>query len=112
MTSATAWVSTRAEGASSVLGPRGGFHSRGRRALLQDPPAPFDTVSLAFPEAVQQNRQRHPDETFVTYVGLARGYAAMGDTKNAIANWETAPGSKRGCWDEAEGWDDRRRSHY
>jgi hypothetical protein len=37
-----------------------------------------------------QNRQRHPDENFVTYVGLARGYAAMGDTKNAIANWEIA----------------------
>ena len=36
------------------------------------------------------NRQRHPDETFVTYVGLARGYTALGDTKNAIANWETA----------------------
>jgi DUF2911 family protein len=36
------------------------------------------------------NRQRHPDETFVTYVGLARGYTALGDTKNAIANWEIA----------------------
>jgi hypothetical protein len=37
-----------------------------------------------------QNRQRHPDETFVTYVGLARGYTALGDTRNAIANWEIA----------------------
>jgi hypothetical protein len=37
-----------------------------------------------------QNRQRHPDENFVTYVGLARGYAALGDTRNAIANWEIA----------------------
>lgn len=36
------------------------------------------------------NRRRHPDETFVTYVGLARGYAALGDTRNAIANWEIA----------------------
>ena len=36
------------------------------------------------------NRQRHPDETFVTFVGLARGYTALGDTKNAIANWEIA----------------------
>jgi hypothetical protein len=36
------------------------------------------------------NRQRHPEDTFVTYVGLARGYTAMGDTKNAIANWEIA----------------------
>jgi hypothetical protein len=37
-----------------------------------------------------ENRRRHPDETFVTYVGLARGYAALGDTRNAIANWEIA----------------------
>lgn len=36
------------------------------------------------------NRERHPDDTFVTYVGLARGYTAIGDTKNAIANWELA----------------------
>jgi tetratricopeptide (TPR) repeat protein len=36
------------------------------------------------------NRQRHQDDTFVTYVGLARGYTAVGDTKNAIANWELA----------------------
>jgi len=26
----------------------------------------------------------------VTYVGLARGYTALGDTRNAIANWEIA----------------------
>jgi len=38
----------------------------------------------------RMNRERHPDETFVTYVGLARGYTALGDTKNAIANWEMA----------------------
>jgi len=36
------------------------------------------------------NRQRHPEDTFVTYVGLARGYTAIGDTRNAIANWELA----------------------
>ena len=36
------------------------------------------------------NRQRHPDEMFVTYVGLARGYTALGDTSKAIANWEIA----------------------
>jgi tetratricopeptide (TPR) repeat protein len=36
------------------------------------------------------NRQRHPEDTFVTYVGLARGYTAVGDTRNAIANWEIA----------------------
>jgi tetratricopeptide (TPR) repeat protein len=37
-----------------------------------------------------QNRQRHPDDAFVTYVGLARGYTALGDTRKAIANWEIA----------------------
>jgi tetratricopeptide (TPR) repeat protein len=36
------------------------------------------------------NRRRHPDDTFVTYVGLARGYTALGDSRNAIANWEIA----------------------
>jgi hypothetical protein len=38
----------------------------------------------------QFNRAQHPADTFVTYVGLARGYTAAGDTKNAIANWEIA----------------------
>ncbi|HEY7293173.1 MAG TPA: DUF2911 domain-containing protein [Vicinamibacterales bacterium] len=38
----------------------------------------------------RMNRERHSDERFVTYVGLARGYTALGDTKNAIANWEIA----------------------
>jgi tetratricopeptide (TPR) repeat protein len=33
------------------------------------------------------NRQQHPDEKFWTSLGLARGYTAMGDKKNAIANW-------------------------
>jgi len=36
------------------------------------------------------NRERHPEDTFVTYVGLARAYTAAGDTTNAIANWELA----------------------
>jgi Protein of unknown function (DUF2911) len=36
------------------------------------------------------NRRLHPDDTFVTYVGLARGFTAVGDKKNAIANWEIA----------------------
>jgi tetratricopeptide (TPR) repeat protein len=36
------------------------------------------------------NRDRHPDDPFWPYLGLARGYTALGDTKNAIANWEIA----------------------
>ncbi len=36
------------------------------------------------------NRQMHPKDMFTTSVGLARGYAAMGDKKNALKNWEVA----------------------
>lgn len=36
------------------------------------------------------NRQLNPKDTFTTYVGLARGYTALGDKKNAIKNWEVA----------------------
>ena len=41
-------------------------------------------------EIFKLNQQLHPDEKFVTYVGLARGYAAVGDKQNAIKNWEIA----------------------
>ncbi len=36
------------------------------------------------------NKQMHPKDLFTTHVGLARGYAAVGDKKNAIKNWEIA----------------------
>ncbi|MDQ6913673.1 MAG: DUF2911 domain-containing protein [Verrucomicrobiota bacterium] len=41
-------------------------------------------------EVFKLNAQQHPDEKFYTYVGLARGYTAMGDKQAAIKNWETA----------------------
>jgi tetratricopeptide (TPR) repeat protein len=41
-------------------------------------------------EVFKLNRQRNPDDKFTTYVGLARGYTAVGDNKNAIKNWEIA----------------------
>ncbi|NDQ55548.1 MAG: DUF2911 domain-containing protein [Acidipila sp.] len=41
-------------------------------------------------ESFKINQQRHPDEKFWTYLGLARGYTATGDKKNAIANWQIA----------------------
>lgn len=41
-------------------------------------------------EVFKTNRQLHPDDKFTTYVGLARGYSATGDKKNAIKNWEMA----------------------
>ncbi len=36
----------------------------------------------------ETNRKQHPTENFWTSLGLARGYTATGDKKNAIANWE------------------------
>ena len=41
-------------------------------------------------EIFKLNFQKHPDEKFYTYVGLARGYTALGDKANAIKNWEIA----------------------
>jgi hypothetical protein len=41
-------------------------------------------------EVFKLNRQLHPEDKFTTYVGLARGYTAIGDKKNAIKNWEVA----------------------
>lgn len=34
------------------------------------------------------NREQHPQDKFWTSLGLARGYTAVGDKKNAIASWE------------------------
>ena len=34
------------------------------------------------------NQQKHPEDKFWTALGLARGYSAVGDKRNAIANWE------------------------
>jgi hypothetical protein len=34
------------------------------------------------------NQRQHGEEKFWTALGLARGYTATGDKKNAIANWE------------------------
>lgn len=41
-------------------------------------------------EVFQQNWKSHPEEKFTTYVGLARGYTAVGNKKDAIKNWEIA----------------------
>jgi len=41
-------------------------------------------------EVFKYNRSQHPDDQFTTFVGLARGYTASGDKKNAIKSWETA----------------------
>jgi tetratricopeptide (TPR) repeat protein len=41
-------------------------------------------------EIFKFNAAQHPEEKFFTYVGLARGYTALGDKPNAIKNWEIA----------------------
>lgn len=41
-------------------------------------------------EVFKLNAQQHPEEKFITFVGLARGYTAVGDKANAIKNWEIA----------------------
>jgi tetratricopeptide (TPR) repeat protein len=41
-------------------------------------------------EVFRKNAKQHPEDKFTTNVGLARGYAALGDTKKAIKHWETA----------------------
>ena len=39
-------------------------------------------------EVLKLNQQLHPEDKFVTSIGLARGYTAVGDKQNAIKNWE------------------------
>ena len=41
-------------------------------------------------EVFKKNAKMHPDDIFTINVGLARGSAALGDTKKAIKYWETA----------------------
>ena len=41
-------------------------------------------------QVFQYNFKAHPEEKFTPNVGLARGYTAMGDKKNAIKHWEAA----------------------
>jgi tetratricopeptide (TPR) repeat protein len=41
-------------------------------------------------EVFKYNATKHPEEKFTPNVGLARGYTALGDKKNAIKYWELA----------------------
>lgn len=41
-------------------------------------------------EVFKANREKHKDDKFTTSVGLARGYAAVGNKKEAIKHWEAA----------------------
>lgn len=41
-------------------------------------------------EIFKLNRKNNPTDKFTTFIGLARGYAAMENKKEAIKNWEIA----------------------
>lgn len=41
-------------------------------------------------EVFKYNAKTHPEEKFTTFVGLARGFTAVGNKKEAIKNWEIA----------------------
>jgi tetratricopeptide (TPR) repeat protein len=41
-------------------------------------------------EVFKLNAKNHPEDKFTPNVGLARGYTALGDKKNAIKHWEAA----------------------
>jgi hypothetical protein len=41
-------------------------------------------------EIFKYNAKQHPEDKFTPNVGLARGYAAVGDKKNAIKHWDLA----------------------
>lgn len=41
-------------------------------------------------EIFKLNRKKNPTDTFTTIIGLARGYEAVGNKKEAIKNWELA----------------------
>lgn len=41
-------------------------------------------------EVFKYNFKTHPEDKFTPNVGLARGYTALGDKKNAIKHWEVA----------------------
>lgn len=59
------------------------IHQYGRSLLSAGQPKKAMEVFLF-------NQKKNPQEKFTTYVGLARGYTALGDKKNAIKNWEIA----------------------
>ena len=63
--------------------PVGAIHQRARSLLAAG-------QSQKALDLFRYNREQHQGDTFITYVGLALGYTAVGDKKDAIANWELA----------------------
>lgn len=61
----------------------GAIHQYGRRLLA----AGRKEKAM---EVFKYNHKTHPEDKFTPNVGLARGYTALGDKKNAIKHWEIA----------------------
>ena len=61
----------------------GVIHQYGRSLLAKG-----DTKKAL--EVFKFNQKQHPEDKFTPNVGLARGYTAVGDKKNAIKYWEIA----------------------
>lgn len=58
--------------------------------MTSDERCGWDRPPLQEKEIFKFNAQQYPEEKFYTYVGLARGYTAIGDKEDAIKNWEIA----------------------
>ena len=80
--------------------PVGAIHQYGRGLLVAD-------KKEKAMEIFQFNAKTHPEDKFTPNVGLARGYTALGDKKNAIKHWELAikniPESQKGSLSFYEG---------
>jgi hypothetical protein len=73
------------------------IHFYGRQLIQMDRPEKAM-------EVFELNRKRNPDDNFTTYVGLARGYEAVGKNKQAIKNYrlaaENAPQGQREYYED------------
>ncbi len=65
------------------LGKTGEIHFYGRSLITAEK---FDEAIEVF----KYNKEKHPDDTFTVWVGLARGYEALGEKDKAIEHWKVA----------------------
>ena len=65
------------------LGKVGEIHFYGRSLIKAEK---FDEALEIF----KSNQEKHPSDTFTVWVGLARGYQALGEKDMAIENWKMA----------------------
>ncbi len=65
------------------LGKVGEVHFYGRSLITAEK---FDEALEVF----KYNKDKHPDDTFTVWVGLARSYQALGEKEKAIEHWKVA----------------------